>query len=88
MKKLIYSGLVLIAIGCNERTESKTSVTSLFNTDNKKVIVYSTADSSALRLSLTETLEFKDKGQPFENEVIIFVDPSKTFQTYMGTGAH
>jgi glucosylceramidase len=87
MKKLIYSALVLLAISCNEKTENKTAATSVFTTDNKKITVYSTADSSALRLTLTDTLEFKDKGQPFENEVIVFVDPSKTFQTYFGTGA-
>jgi len=87
MKKLIYSALVLSAISCNEKTENKTATTPVFTTDNKKITVYSTADSSALRLTLTDTLEFKDKGQPFENEVIVFVDPSKTFQTYFGTGA-
>lgn len=87
MKKLIYSAFVLLTISCNEKTENKTAVKSVFTTDNKKVTVYSTADSSALRLTLTDTLEFKDKGQPFENEVIVFVDPSKTFQTYFGTGA-
>ncbi|NBQ40397.1 MAG: glycosyl hydrolase, partial [Alphaproteobacteria bacterium] len=26
------------------------------------------------------------KGQPFENEVTVFVDPSKTFQSYVGIG--
>jgi len=25
-------------------------------------------------------------GQPFENQVCVFVDPSKTFQTYFGIG--
>ncbi|HPH32985.1 MAG TPA: glycoside hydrolase family 30 protein, partial [Chitinophagaceae bacterium] len=27
------------------------------------------------------------KAQPFENEIVVFVDPQKTFQTYFGTGA-
>lgn len=53
----------------------------------KTVTVYTTADSSNLRLTLTDTLTFKEKGQPFENEVMVFVDPSKTFQTYFGIGA-
>jgi glucosylceramidase len=53
----------------------------------KTVLVYTTADSSDLRLSATDTLSFTQKGQPFENEIIVFVDPGKTFQTYMGTGA-
>jgi len=53
----------------------------------KRIIVYTTADSSNLRLSVTDTIYFKEKGQPFENEVTVFVDPSKTFQTYFGIGA-
>lgn len=40
-----------------------------------------------MRLTLTDTLVFKEKGQPYENEVVVFVDPQKTFQTYFGTGA-
>lgn len=58
-----------------------------YSTEGKKVISWTTADSSDLRLSLTDTLVFKDKAQPFENEDIVFVDPQKTFQTYFGTGA-
>ncbi len=50
------------------------------------VDVYTTADSTKYRLSKTATLNFSEKGQPFENEITVFVDPSKTFQTYMGIG--
>ncbi|RYY61454.1 MAG: glycosyl hydrolase [Chitinophagaceae bacterium] len=50
-------------------------------------MVYTTADSSDLRLSLTDTLEFADKGQPFETELCVFVDPAKTYQTFFGIGA-
>lgn len=54
--------------------------------DGDKLIVYTTADSGNLRLSLTDTLTFSEKGQPTEREVMVFVDPNKTFQTYIGTG--
>lgn len=50
------------------------------------VDVFTTADSTKYRLSKTVTLNFTEKGQPFENEITVFVDPSKTFQTYMGIG--
>ncbi len=53
---------------------------------NKTVTVYTTADSTALRLSNTATLQFKDFGQPKETEPCIFVDPSKKFQTFIGIG--
>ena len=50
------------------------------------VDVYTTADSTKYRLTKTATLNFTEKGQPFENEITVFVDPSKTFQSYMGLG--
>ena len=53
---------------------------------NKTVTVYTTADSTGLRLSNTATLQFKDFGQPKETEPCIFVDPSKKFQTFIGIG--
>ena len=57
-----------------------------FAQKNTTVEVYTTADSTKLRLSKTATLNFVEKGQPFENEITVFVDPSKTFQSYMGVG--
>lgn len=52
-----------------------------------RVKVYITAKDTNLRLSLTETIKFSAKGQPFENEACVFVDPSKTFQTILGIGS-
>src|SRR2546423_15478269 len=57
-----------------------------FTTEGKKIIVYTTADKSGYRLSLTDTLHFKEFGQPKETQVCVFVDPSKTFQTFLGIG--
>jgi len=48
--------------------------------------VFTTADSTDLRLTPTATLRFVKRGQPTENEPCIFVDPSKTFQTFIGIG--
>ena len=88
MKKMSFVFMVFILFSCTGEKENKNVETSTaFSTDGKKVLVYTTADSGSYRLTLTDTLEFKDKGQPFENEITIFVDPSKTFQTYFGIGA-
>ena len=57
-----------------------------FSVTNKKLFVYTTADSSSLRLTPTDTLSFTTIGQPKETQVCIFVDPSKTFQSFMGIG--
>ncbi len=88
MKKLsfVLSAAILFSCADTGNKETKTMGTSSFSTEGKTVLVYTTADSSDLRLSATDTLNFKEKGQPFENEVTVFVDPSKTFQTYFGIG--
>ena len=85
MKKIYVVFTALVLFSCTEK-KSATGVSS-FSTDGKKVVVYTTADSTNLRLSTTDTLSFKDKGQPFENEITVFVDPTKTFQTFLGIGA-
>lgn len=90
MRKIIVIGFLGAFVSCNvqnPKEEKESSLTGSFNTDNKKVTVYTTADSTQLRLSPTDTLSFAQKGQPFENEVVVFVDPGKTFQSYMGIGA-
>ncbi|MEI7676464.1 MAG: glycoside hydrolase family 30 protein [Bacteroidales bacterium] len=48
--------------------------------------VYTTADQTNLRLSLTETADFKNVKQPLETDVCVFVNPIKTFQTVVGIG--
>ena len=52
----------------------------------KSIHVYTTAQGTDLRLTSTGSLEFKEFGQPKETQPCIFVDDSKTFQTFMGIG--
>jgi glucosylceramidase len=74
MKKIVlFFGASILASGSFAQT-------------NTTVEVYTTADSTKFRLSKTATLNFVEKSQPFENEITVFVDPSKTFQSYMGIG--
>lgn len=89
MKNLLPVMVLVAAISCTDKTDKQKSsaTTTPFSTDGKKVVVYTTADSTDYRLSVTDTVEFKDMGQPFETQVCVFVDPSKTFQTYFGIGA-
>ena len=58
-----------------------------FSTNGKKVTIYTTADSTNLRLTETGTTTFKEMPQPLETQVCIFADPDKTFQTFLGIGA-
>src|SRR5215510_6008352 len=52
----------------------------------RQVAVYTTADKTRHRLSPTGTLSFKPLGQPLETQICVFVDPTKTFQTFLGIG--
>ncbi len=87
IKKIYFLLLSLVMAACAADKKAEPVGTAGDLTTGKKVTVYTTADSSNLRLSVTDSLDFKEKGQPFENEITVFVDPSKTFQTYFGIGA-
>ena len=52
----------------------------------KEISVYTTADSTNLRLTLTDKLYFTAAEQPVEREISVFVAPQKIFQTFMGIG--
>ena len=54
--------------------------------EGKEITVYTTAEKSDHRLSVTDKLKFKPHGQPLETQICVFVDPSKTFQTFLGIG--
>lgn len=85
LKKIAHLLLVIGLSSCTD-TKKDTNSSATSNSYNNPVWVYTTADSSNLRMSVSDTAKFIDKPQPFENEVIVFVDPSKTFQTYFGIG--
>lgn len=57
-----------------------------FSATGKKVTVYTTAEKSELKLSANGSVEFKYMGQPVETQVCVFVDPDKTFQSFIGIG--
>ncbi len=67
-------------------TDSRSTSSQIFKIDGKKVIVYTTADSTNLRLTPTDTLSFKELIQPVETQVCVFTNPDKTFQTFLGIG--
>ncbi|MDP4244638.1 MAG: glycoside hydrolase family 30 protein [Bacteroidota bacterium] len=88
MKKLLLAGTVFLFAACGrpENQENASAPPEPFSVEGKKLLVYTTADSSALRLSPTDTLTFTDLPQPPETDVCVFVDPSHRFQTFLGVG--
>jgi len=66
--------------------QKSTAQSKSFSTKNKKITVYTTADSTKLRLTQTDVLTFVPSKQPLEIEVSVFVEPTKTFQNFLGIG--
>lgn len=52
----------------------------------KRAVVYTTADSTTLRLTPADTPAFKPSDPTSEQRVYLFVDPRKTFQALIGIG--
>jgi len=90
MNRIIIIPVTIFLFGCSERKEQQvaaaTSTIDSFSVAGKQIIVYTTADSSNYRLTPTDTLQFLDFGQPMETQPCVFVDPVKTFQTFLGIG--
>jgi glucosylceramidase len=86
MKIIATTTLLLASFFAFSQQKSKPQVIP-FSIKNRIVTVYTTADSTNLRLSITDKIVFKELAQPTEGEVSIFVDPAKTFQTFLGIGA-
>jgi glucosylceramidase len=67
----------------NATTESLETVTP---SQGRSASVYTTAEKTDYRLSATGTFAFKPLAQPLETQVCVFVDPTRTFQTFLGIG--
>lgn len=82
--KFLPSLVLLAACTQSPQKEAKPSVP--FSLEGRQVTVYTTADSTQYRLTPTDTVSFTDLVQPLETDICVFVDPTKTFQTFMGIG--
>ena len=89
-KRILFVLGVSLFVACTNNKvadiTTATTDTSAINLDSKKVIVYTTADSTNYRLTATDTLSFADFDQPLETQPSIFIDASHQFQTFLGIG--
>ena len=53
---------------------------------DRKLTVFTTADSTTLRISSSGNYSFTEHPQPLETQTCVFVFPKKTFQTFVGIG--
>lgn len=80
--------MIAVSVYSCTSTQEKTPVAETkASTELKQVVVITTADSSDLRLTPTDTLGFTQMGQPVETQICVFVDPSKKYQEFFGIGA-
>lgn len=81
--------MALFVVSCNQKNYQDNPALSItpYSTVGKTVTVYTTAENTDLRLSKTDNISFRDLEQPLETQVCIFVDPAKTFQSFLGIGA-
>lgn len=81
MKKLILilSGAIILT---NMQAQSQKKA----RADKRKISVTITAQNTNFRLSKSTQLTLEPKGQPFEHTPCIFVDTTKSFQTFLGIG--
>src|SRR5664280_2809967 len=89
MKYTLLSASLLLLISCSQQKQvqiTQSTVPEKFKVEGKQVIVYTTADSTNYRLTVTDTLKFKELIQPVETQICVFTDPDKTFQTFLGIG--
>ncbi len=92
MKKLPALLLILLAFACSEKektnivTTTATPENAAFDLGNKRLEVFTTARDSELRLAKQGQKSFSPAIQPVESEISVFVNPSKTFQEFIGIG--
>ena len=85
MKRTI---LLPVILSCSALLPAQNKVTMKAKpfSPGKQVLVYTTAENTNLRLAITDTLRFTHMGQPKETQPCVFVDPSISFQTFVGIG--
>jgi glucosylceramidase len=87
MRNVCFIILSIFFISFNSLAQNTPKpLSDVFSLDNKKVIVFTTAENTDFRNTKTDTLEFSEFKQPLETDVCVFVDPSNKFQTLIGIG--
>ncbi len=93
MKKIALLILMSLAfLGCDQKKEaiqpeSKPLKEAPVTIKKGSVKIYTTAQDTDLKLTLTDSIKLNNYRQPLETENSIVVDPTKQFQTFLGIGA-
>lgn len=85
LRNTIILSCVLVVLACST-TKQYSNQTLPESSAGKQVAVYTTAENTALKLTPSDKLSFVKAIQPLETEVSVYVNPKKTYQTFMGIG--
>jgi glucosylceramidase len=81
-KYLVILVCSIFVVGCDQPVAENTAKDSV----RDSLTVYTTAKDTNQRLTKTGTYSFKERVQPTEGEISIFVNSSKQFQKFLGIG--
>jgi glucosylceramidase len=89
----LFCTILLLSCGVNqtpdaakEKVDEVVSDVSFQLKSGMKSTIYTTASNTELRLTETGKVTFESATQPLESEVSVFVNPNKSFQTFLGIG--
>ncbi len=85
MRSIIIALSILTTSSMFSQMKKPANSNTILNT-SKSATVFTSADSTNFRLSKTNVLPFSELKQPLETQTCIFVNPNKTFQTFLGIG--
>jgi glucosylceramidase len=83
-KTLTFLSILMLsaaAFGQTRKTPSKPVAAR-----GQTVTVFTTAENTSQRLAQTGQIKFAEKRQPTEGEISVFVNPNRSFQTFLGIG--
>ena len=89
MNKLTLTGLASIFLfSCTLKQEEAqpSKVEPFLKPQPNSAVIYTTAKDTDMRLEQSGTYQFEAGEQPLETELSLFVNPEKTFQTFVGIG--
>jgi glucosylceramidase len=89
MKSNLYAIILIFIVSCNQQKSEhpgKAVSVNTFTTEGKSITVFTTADSTDLRIKPAEAVQFRKSDPIAESRVYVFANPDKTFQTFIGIG--
>jgi glucosylceramidase len=90
VQRLLLPALLIFSLSACQTNPPAVSVADLSATSmpvlNDPVVVYTTAKDTTERLAAGPLNYFVKSVQPSEGEISVFVNPSKSFQTFIGIG--